>query len=237
MIERARPQKCTATVLAKEKISSKVYQVTFKLKEPSTFSFLPGQTFMWHLSPGINRSMSLASDPADPTTLMMVNDISPMGPGSQRTLALNVGDEMSFIGPLGIFFLDHESTKKKIFVATGTGVAPFRSMLLKYLKQGGTDDVTLYWGLRYEEDIFWLDELLELSREYANFRFVLTLSRPTDGWQGKRGRVTDHVFVDESHLAGSDVYLCGNKAMVDEMEEKLAAAGVPTEQVKKELFF
>lgn len=237
MIERARPQKYTALVTAKKQVSSKVYVIDFALPESTPFTFLAGQTILWHLAPDVNRSLSIASDPAEPAKLMIANDITPMGPASIRTVEIAVGDEIPFMGPLGIFYLDHESAKKKIFVATGTGVAPFRSMLLRYLKQGGTDDVTLYWGLRYEEDIFWDEEFQDLAQAYPNFRYVLTLSRPTDTWHGKKGRVTDYIFVDESNLKGADVYLCGNKPMIAEMEEKLEAAGVPKEQVKKELFY
>ena len=81
------------------------------------------------------------------------------------------------------------------------------------------------------------------------FGFVLTLPQASDswpasnalrsnaGWPGKRGRVGDHVFVDEKNLLGCDFYLCGNKPMVSEIEAALLAKNVPKEQIKKELFY
>jgi len=130
-----------------------------------------------------------------------------------------------------------DSPKRKVFVATGTGIAPFYSMIAAYLKEGGAAEVDLYWGLRHEEDIFWQKEFEQLSRTHPNFRFVLTLSQPSDTWQGKRGHVGDHLFAEEKNLSGSDFYLCGNKDMVADMRAKLTAAGVPDMQVKFELFY
>jgi len=62
------------------------------------------------------------------------------------------------MAPLGIFVLDKTTLRKKIMVSTGTGVAPFRSMILDYLENGGSDDVTLYWGMRHEEDLYWVGD-------------------------------------------------------------------------------
>lgn len=232
-----KPHHCTAAVSSKVKLAEKVYLVTFAMKDPPELDFIPGQTMMLHIAEGINRSMSIASVPSDSKNIVMCHDISPMGPGSKWTLGLSVGDSVSFMAPLGAFVLDKQSPRKKVFVATGTGVVPFRSMLLDYLENGGTDDLTLYWGLRFEEDIYWQEEFMDLSRKYPNFRFVFTLSKPTQRWSGKKGRVTDYVFSDEKNLPACDVYLCGNKEMVREVKDKLLALNVPKEQIKQELFF
>ncbi len=233
-------QHCTAHVFAKVKLTETVYTVTFVLENPSELHFIAGQTMMLHISDETNRPMSIASPPTDSHTILMCHDIRPMGPGSRYTLGLSIGDQVSFVAPIGMFTLDGESHRKKVMVATGTGIAPFRSMLFDYLEQGGTDDMTLYWGLRYEKDIYWQKDFTDLSQRYQNFHFVLTLSQPTDEWQGsaswRRGRVTDHVF-DEANLAGGDFYLCGSKAMVDEVKEGLLSRNVPKEQIKTELFF
>lgn len=236
-MERPRPQKYTATITSKINLTDKIILVVFTLQTPNEITFLAGQTFLLNVSPGVNRSMSIASSPKEKNTILMCHDVSPGGPGSQWTIHHTVGDTATFMAPLGLFILDKESHRKKILVATGTGIAPYRSMLLDYLENGGTDDITVYWGLRFEEDVYWLDELTELSSKYPNFRFVLTLSKPSDAWQGKKGRVTDHVIQDESNLPGSDFYLCGNQAMIKEVEAQLVGASVPTHQIYKELYF
>lgn len=227
-----KPQLFTARLGYIEKVSSKVYLKRFDLLEPKKITFLSGQTVMFRVSPGVNRSMSMASPPYQNNTILVAHDVSPMGPYSQWTIHAKVGDTMQFMGPLGAFILNTESPRKKVFIATGTGIAPFRSMVL-----GDVSHASLYWGLRHEEDIFWKDEFDTLAQQNQNFRFVLTLSQPQETWSGKRGRVGDHVFVNEKNLSENDYYLCGSREMIKEMESRLLSAGVPKEQIKKELFY
>jgi len=234
---RPRPQKCTATIQSKVQLTNNVWLVDFGMKTPSEVAFLAGQTISLNVGPGINRSMSIASPPSEKHHILMCHDVAPGGPGSQWTIHHTVGDEATFMAPLGIFIMDRESHRKKILVATGTGVAPYRSMLMDYLGNGGSDGVTLYWGLRYEDDVYWVSEFQALSLKYPNFRFVLTLSKPTDAWAGKRGRVTDHVVQEEQNLPGSDFYLCGNQHMVKDMEDQLTHHHIPEHQIFKELYF
>lgn len=237
MIALPKPQLYTTRLGYIEKVSSKVYLKRFDLVEPKEITFLPGQTVMLHIAPGVNRSMSIASPPTEKTSITVAHDVSPMGPYSQWTVQAKVGDEMSFMGPLGIFVLDKASPRKKIFVATGTGVAPFRAMLLDYLGSGGTGEIVFYWGLRHEEDIFWQKEFTALATKYPNFHFFLTLSQPLPTWRGLRGRVGDHLFFNEKNLVSDEFYLCGSKEMIFDMRSQLLSAGVPKEQVKSELFY
>lgn len=232
MISLPRPQLFTARLGYIEKISSKVYLKRFDLVEPKEIAFLPGQTVMFRVSPGVNRSMSIASPPREKTSILVAHDVSPMGPYSRWTIHANVGDTMQFMGPLGAFILNTESPGKKVLIATGTGIAPFRSMVL-----GDVSHASLYWGLRHEEDIFWKDEFETIANQNPNFHFVLTLSQPKETWTGKRGRVGDHVFVNEKNITENDFYLCGSREMVKDMEERLLSVGVPKQQIKKELFY
>lgn len=228
-----KPQKFKSRLAAIEKISAKVYLERFELIEPKEITFLAGQTVMLYVAPGVNRAMSIASPPSEKTSITFAHDVSPMGAYSTWALSAKVGDPMEFMGPLGAFILDRQSRREKVFVATGTGIAPFHSMILDCISDA---EIVLYWGLRHEEDIFWQKEFEELSHTYSNFRFVLTLSQPGDNWQGKRGHVQDHLF-SQQNLMEAEYYVCGNKLMVDDLRTKLKAAGVPDTQVKFELFY
>ncbi len=236
-MDRPKPQKYQAVIEKKEQLTEFVYLVTFKLTEPSQIAFLAGQTFMLNVDKGINRTMSIASPPSETQSILMCHDVSPNGPGSHWTLSHGVGDTATFMAPLGMFVLDKESHRRKILVATGTGVAPYRSMLLDYLSQDGSDDITLYWGMRHEEDLYWVDEFQELSIKYPNFRFVICLSQPSSSWQGAKGRVTAHVVQEELNIERSDIYLCGNQHMIKDMEVQLKDKQVPLHQIFKELYF
>lgn len=231
------PQKFKARLASIKKISGKVYLERFELVEPKEITFVSGQTVMLYVAPGVNRAMSIASLPSEKTSIAFIHDVSPMGAYSKWALAAKTGDPMEFMGPLGAFVLDRDSHRKKVCIATGTGIAPFYGMAVDYLSSGGMDDMTIYWGLRHEEDIFWQSEFEELAKTYPNFRFILTLSQGLDSWVGKRGHVGDYVFADEKNLPGTDFYLCGNKNMETDMRTRLSAAEVPAKQIKSELFY
>jgi len=236
MIPLPKPQKYAARLASIEKISSKVYRERFELLEPKEIIFFPGQTVMLMVAPGVNRSMSLAGVPDEKNSITLIHDVAPMGPYSKWALSSKVGDPMSFMGPLGMFVLDKESPRSIVLVATGTGIAPYYAMAKNYLSAGGRSEVTMYWGLRHEEDLFWQKEFAELASQYPNFHPVITLSQPTESWQGKQGHVQDHIL-SQQNLSGADYYLCGNRAMVDDVRTRLKAASVPETQIKSELFY
>ncbi len=225
-----------AVLLSKTAATAKFIIGRFALVPGDSMIFVAGAHIMWQIAEGVNRSMSIASPPSQLPEFEICHDVSPMGPGSRWMLALKEGGKVNFVGPLGVFTLDKTSPRKKIFIATGSGIAPFRAMIHDYLENGGSDDITLYWGLRYPEDIFWQEEFGQLAQKYPNFVFILTLSQPHDLWQGKVGRVTAHLE-EISNPAGSDFYLCGNKNMVSEVTSWLLAKNVPKSQIKSELFY
>lgn len=224
-----------AIVESKTQVTPTVYMVTFVLEKPCTF--LAGQTFMMVLPTGERRTMSIASPPSAKSLLLLCHDTAPGGPASLWTRGCKHGDAIDIMVPTGRFVLDKESMRSKIFVATGSGIAPFHSMVLDYLTTGGSDDVTVYWGVRREEDLYWQDEMTELSRLYPNFRFEMILSRPSDSWQGKKGHVTEHVLSLEQNIRNCDVYLCGNQQMIADMQKALLEKGVPQIQIKRESFY
>lgn len=232
-------QKITVEVVKKEQVTRHVYFVTFRLVSPPAIEFRAGQNMMLMISPGVNRTMSIASPPSlavqagQKNEILMIHDVSPMGPGSQWTMALTVGDRTTIVAPTGGSLSLIDSPRKKVMIATGTGVAPFHSMILD------TPDtpMVLYWGLRYEEDVYWKEEFDRIASLNPLLTWRLILSRPTEGWQGGRGHVTQHVLEMEKEMEQSEFYLCGNKAMIEEAREALLGRNVPKEQIKTELFY
>lgn len=200
---------------------------------------------MFKVALGVNRSMSIASSPSN-KELLMCHDTSPMGPFSLWTINANIGDTIEILGPLGIFTLNKESLRKKFLIATGTGIAPFRSMLLDVFsnyelstlprRQAGINyELMLYWGLRHETDIYWNDEFTDLAKRFPNFHYYLTLSQPLPSWQGLKGRVTAHL--DEIIDMNAEYYLCGSNGMICEVKQRLLDAHVLSEHIKNEAFF
>jgi NAD(P)H-flavin reductase len=113
-----------------------------------------------------------------------------------------------------------------LFVATGTGIAPFRSMLLSQLERGTGQPLTLFWGLRYNRDLYYQQELAEWAARYPKFSFVTTLSQPDQDWRGRKGRVTSLVQERVTSVGNLAVYLCGNGDMIKEVTELIQGKGL-----------
>jgi CDP-4-dehydro-6-deoxyglucose reductase, E3 len=238
MVTFAKPQKYKAEVVEKTQVAQTVFKARYQLIEPNTVSFIAGQTFMLTVAPDTRRAMSIASPPQENTTITSFQNVAPGGPGSQWMIALKVGDPVELMAPLGRFCVDHESPRKKVFVATGTGIAPFRSMLLDTTDNRiPNEQMSLYWGLRSVEDVFDNEELERIDADRDNLKYHLALSKPPEGWNGAVGHVTDLVFLHETDPIQCDYYLCGNKKMIVEMQSRLMEQGVPKEHMKFDPFF
>lgn len=230
-------QKITLKVVKKIQVTKKVYFVTFGLVSPSTIAYKAGQNMMLMIAPGVNRTMSIASPPANDHELLMIHDVSPMGSGSKWTVSLSEGDSATIVAPTGGALIFADTPKRKVMVATGTGVAPFHAMVLDILSRNPTIPLVLYWGQRFEEDVYWKEELDNIAAAHPNFTWHQILSRPTPRWQGWKGHVTEYVLAQEKDMQNSEFYLCGNKAMIEEVRAKLLERNVPKEQIKSELFY
>lgn len=230
-------QKISVEVGNKQQLTESVYAVTFRLIDPTMLEFRAGQNMMLMVAPGINRTMSIASPPSQHGELLMLHDVSPMGPGSKWTLGLKEGDRATIMAPIGGSLAFLETPRKKVMVATGTGVAPFRAMVMDRLSREPSVPMTLYWGLRHEQDIYWKEVFDAVSSQHPAFTWQLVLSRPTDSWHGLTGHVTEHVLTREQNVTQNEWYLCGNKAMIDDVQAALRTRSVPKEQIRTELFF
>lgn len=226
------PKRHQATVISNIRMSSKVYVARFRV-EDTPFSFAAGQYGSFILAPTVRRNFSFATPP-DGAEFEICADVTPKGPGSVWLTNLTTGDRVEFLGPLGKFVVDKKSLRPKVFVATGTGIGPIRSMVHDLLAHY---ELFLYWGLRFEDDVFWNQEFLGLTKKHVNFHYTLTLSKPTIAWKGVDGRVTDHLFDQKEPLSNFDFYLCGSREMVNDVTNHLLAKNVPNEQIKIELFY
>jgi len=159
---------------------------------------------------------------------------------------LPVGHGMRMIGPKGKFTLLPDDDRTHIFISSGTGNAPFVSMMKQLLLEGRPRRAVFLNGVSYEHELGYreLVEGWQRSGEYP-VRFVPTVSRPNDpknaGWAGRTGRVEAILapVLDELELsaANSIAYICGNPDMIVSAEATLLERGYPEEQVHKELYW
>lgn len=235
-----KPQQYRAVVVSTKRLDGKVQDVRFRVTGPLGFEYLAGQYCSFFVGTATRRTYSLSTQPGTDEIGVCVNTI-PGGLGSQWLLGLTPGDTVEFLGPLGRFVVDKASPKKKVFIATGTGISPIHSMILDVLlnHEPSTSGhaLALYWGLRYEEDIFWKEEFENLSKKYTKFQFHLTLSRSGPSWTGMQGRVTELVEVHEKDISANEYYLCGSRQMIYDMRAMLLSHSIPEEQIKSEHFY
>ncbi|WP_028007371.1 NADH:ubiquinone reductase (Na(+)-transporting) subunit F [Solimonas flava] len=172
---------------------------------------LPGQA--------VTRAFSLASQPSAGRDIELNIRAVPGGVGTgfvHKDLA--VGDRLTLSGPYGRFFVRQSAGVPMIFMAGGSGLSSPRSMILDLLESGSDLPITLVYGQRVREELYYHDEFLALAEKHPNFRYVPALSSEASdsGWTGFRG------FVHEAALAhfngdfrGHKAYLCGPPMMID----------------------
>jgi CDP-4-dehydro-6-deoxyglucose reductase, E3 len=202
-------------------------------------NFLGGQYYSFKVGEKINRSYSIASGPLQDTVEFVV-DVTPGGPGSVFVEALNESDTFDTMGPFGFFTLEKtkaaDDENPLIFIATGTGIAPFRSMILDLLKNKKTNrEITLYFGLRYENEAYFFEEFSNLAAEFSNFTFIPVVSRPTESWTGAKGHCQDLIMAEPIDPTAK-IYICGRTETVIAMAGDLVAYGYPKENVFFEKF-
>jgi len=196
-----------------------VMEISLRLPLHLNMQFEAGQYVDFLLPGGVRRSYSIANPPDAGGVINLEFHIRHL-PGGLFTQKLFGGmkerEKLQFEGPFGSFLL-RESSKPSLFLASGTGYAPIRSILMKELAKGNTRKMVLYWGGRILKDLYMIEEPKDLARRYANFSFVPVLSEPRleDGWMGATGFVHRAVMQDLKDLSGWQVYACGVPAMVD----------------------
>ena len=201
-----------------------------------TVDYKAGQFFMLQLEDAqgkASRAYSVSSAPSEKSFFSLCVKILPDGRASQFLASLKPGDPAKFMAPFGHFFMT-ESKKDVVMIATGTGLAPFMSMLPTLFEQGFEGKIDLYFGVRHEEDLFYVDELRAYEAAHPNFKAHVSLSQPGDAWTGLTGRVTD--FLNELDYAAIQVYICGNGDMVKGVKDFMQEKGVVKEDLHWEQF-
>lgn len=191
--------------------------IYLKLPSNERLQFLAGQYIDILLKDGKRRSFSLANAPHDDELLELhIRNVAGGNFSHHVFTEMKERDILRFEGPLGTFTLDEDSEKPIIFVASGTGFAPIKSIVEHALKIGIERKMTLYWGAYTLADLYMINLPQKWADAHANFSFIPVLSEPLpeDNWTGKTGLVHQAVMEDFESLAGYQVYACGAPVMV-----------------------
>ncbi|MEN9451849.1 MAG: hypothetical protein RLZZ369_908 [Pseudomonadota bacterium] len=186
---------------------------------------------------GVSRSYSFAT-PVQPDS--QVSFFVRRVPGGVFSSAINdgivVGQSVTIDGPAGDFWL-RPSDAPILLVAGGSGLAPVLALLKDAVAHGVSRPVALLFGAREERDLYALDEIQEIARQWRGpFKFIPVLSAAAAdaSWRGERGLVIDKIPMVLA--AGTHAYLCGPPPMIDSAVALLKLHGVPAEHIHADRF-
>ena len=186
----------------------------------------------------IRRAYSIASSSRDKAFLEFYVVEVQTGALTPRLFALKEGSRL-WVGPklTGLFTLDQVAPGRNlVFIATGTGLAPYMSMLRTHLAQEGERRLTVIHGARYSRDLGYREELFHMERDNPNFTYLPVITRPAENgepWHGATGHLQNfwktnpvaQVWGARPTPEDTDFFLCGNPSMVEAMVELLQAEG------------
>ena len=225
------PQRATARVKALRWFTPEVANLQLELPDLPHFNYRPGQYMNVHLGDGTHRSFSMASLPNAGTVDFHVRRI----PGGRFTDShlgrVAPGHALDIELPLGSFRYHHEDQRPVLMVATGTGLAPIKSILESLMDDDDCPPVALYWGMRSESDLYLDEAIRRWAPRLSEFRYVPVLSRASAGWPGRRGHVQDAVLADLDDLSGHSIYLCGAPAMIADAKQQFLARDADLEHI------
>src|SRR5215831_14689543 len=185
-------QSTNARLVGSTPLSEFTRHLEFEAKRP--FGFVPGQWLsLKQTKPDgeeITRAYSIASAPDGNRFALCLNRVQD-GFMSNYLCDLKAGAEIRGQGPFGNFIL-RPPLRDTLFIATGTGIAPYRAMLHWLLadpERHQNKQFCLLFGSRFEKDIYYHDEFLHLAARHKNFDYLPTLSRSDVNWKGLRGYV------------------------------------------------
>jgi len=203
-----------------ESLTPTIKGVWIKLHDREGMHFQAGQYINLDLPNGLgSRAFSIASPPSAAAEVELNIRIVPGGLGTTYIHEqMQVGDPVQLTGPYGRFFVKKSADLPVIFMAGGSGLSSPRSMILDLLAEGFSKQITLVYGQRQRDELYYHDEFLELAAKYSNFTYVPVLSQEPEGtnWCGCRGFVHEAA---KAHFAndfrGHKAYLCGPPMMIE----------------------
>ena len=223
------------------KTTPDVTTFTFRAQDNTSVDFAPGMFAMLTYQDKatgqkISRAFSMAnSSPAD-SLKFFISMIG--GQLTSRLAQAKVGDVYYISAPYGQFKFDINAGGRLLFLAGGTGLAPFYSMLRFIIEKGAKPDIILLYSVKYPADIIERDGLEDMVKQLGG-KLVVTVTRPKpeDNWQGQTGHVDAAMIAKYAPDAKDRIsYICGPPAFVKALKDALVGMGVPEKEIRAEMW-
>jgi phenol hydroxylase P5 protein len=232
----------TGTVSRIENLTPTIKGVWIKLDDALGIRFQAGQYINLQM-PGekVSRAFSLANPPSQSGEVELNIRLVPGGMVTTWIHeGLRVGDQLTVTGPYGRFFVRKSANAPSIFLAGGSGLSSPRSMILDLLEQGSTQPITLVYGARTRDELYYHEAFEELAGKYPNFSYVPALSGELNDstWTGFRGFVHEAAKNHfDNDFRGHKAYLCGPPLMIDACITTLMQGRLFERDIYTEKFF
>ena len=211
------------SVIGVDALSDTSFGLRVRTERP--LAFLPGQYVNVTVpGSGTHRSYSFSSAPGTDIARFLVRNMPGGVMSGYLAERASEGDAVTLTGPKGAFYL-RPVERPQVWLAGGTGLAPFLSMLEALAAQGTEQPVTLYYAVTHEDDLVELDRVQDLAARIGTVT-VITIVGDANATHARKGLVTDHLRVEDLHGGDCDVYLCGPPPMVDAVRGHFATLGV-----------
>jgi CDP-4-dehydro-6-deoxyglucose reductase len=213
-----------------------------EVPETPDFSFKPGQfvTLDLPISEQRNkrwRSYSIASMPDGSNIIELLIVQLEGGLASSYIFdEIKVGSTLMLRGPQGVFVLPYNLDNELFLICTGTGIAPYRSMV-QYIHHHKIpfNKIYLIFGTRTQADLLYEQEMAMLEQQMPGFKYIPTLSREL--WEGHRGYVHPiYEALCKDILQPATFMLCGWRSMIDEARQRIVTMGYDKKAVVVELY-
>ncbi len=241
-------QRTNIILKSKRLLASGIMELTYVRPDRKPITYVPGQFFSLHFTfenEDKSRSYSTAGrvdNIRDNLEFCFAISAVPEGAASQFFFAAEPGDQLQMSGPFGALTLPPIDPKRFIFVATGTGAAPYRTMLPS-LQQRMADnpelEVHLIFGARSEQGIIYRDEFKAFTEQAENSHMDLCYSQETPTTKVKNehlGRVQTQYSELDANPETDIIYLCGNPAMVEDSADYFKSLGFSPKNLKQEKY-
>jgi len=231
----------SAEIVSIESIAERTLQVTLQLQDdPETglaFEFEPGQ-FVELEIPELNlmRAYSIANTPNWEGRLEFLIRLQPNGKFCAFLQQATIGQQLLVHAPSGAFVVQKQSLNPRGFVAGGTGLAPFLSILRRMAEWGEDHPTHLFLGVNNEAEILCQDELNTLQQSLPQLTVEICVWKPEGNWTGFIGTPVDALKAHLENNAATDIYLCGPPILVETAKDVALQANIPTDQVFCERF-
>lgn len=210
--------------------TKQIRELDLQLISHPEFKFKAGQFVMLHVpqfdengnpAKAALRAYSIATTEHDSQKFRLIFKFVDNGVASKYVWGLKGDEILNFTGPFGKVFFQEPPTEQIIFFNTGSGISQHFCYLESKMKQYPELKYKMYFGLRYEEDVYYRKELEELKKNLPNLEYHFVLSRPTEKWTGKKGYVQNYLTEIDYKNTPTTFYLCGNGAMIKDVKHQV----------------